>query len=194
MNFALRAFWISSAALALGLVGCGGGGTDATISGNVSGLAAGTSLVVQDNGSDNLTITANGGFGFPNKVGTNAAYAVTVLTQPVGQLCTVGNGSGTVDSKGDNVTNVTLACVSSSTLQGTVSGLVAGTAVTLSDGQVLLPVAVNGAFAFPGALDIGATYDVTVATQPAGLTCTVLNGSGTVVANVAVNVAVNCAP
>ncbi len=185
---------MSSAALALGLSGCGGGSSDATIGGNISGLASGTSLVLQDNGSDNLTITANGGFSFPNKIGANSSYAVTVLTQPLGQLCTVGNASATVDSKGDNVTNVTVACVSNSTIGGTVSGLTAGTAVTLSNGQVLLPVAINGAFAFPGTLDVGATYDVTVATQPVGLTCTVLNGSGTVAANVAVDVTVNCAP
>ncbi len=194
MNTAIRVFRISSAALALTLGACGGSSTNATIGGTISGLGSGTSLVLQNNGSDNLTVTANGGFSFPAKIGANNAYAVTVLTQPLGQLCTVGNGNGTVDSKGDDVTGVTVACVSNSTLQGTVSGLTAGTAVTLSNGQILLPVAINGPFAFPGTLDIGATYNVTVATQPAGLTCTVLNGSGTVVANVAVSVSVNCAP
>jgi hypothetical protein len=157
-------------------------------------LASGTSAVLQNNGSDNITISANSGFSFPTKVSANSSYAVTVLTQPTGQLCTVSNGSGTVDSKGDSVGNVSVTCVSNSTVGGTVSGLTAGTAVTLSNGQILLPVAVNGAFSFPGTLGLGASYTITVSTQPVGLTCTVLNGTGIVTANVAINVAVTCAP
>lgn len=181
-------------AVAFGLGGCGGSSTDAKIGGSVSGLATGTTMVLQNNGSDNITITANSSFSFPTKVGTNSSYAVTVLNQPTGQLCTVGSGSGTVDSKGDDVTTVTVTCASNSTVGGTVSGLATGAAVTLSNGQILLPVAINGAFSFPGTLGIGATYNITVATQPVGQTCTVLNGSGTVGAGVAVIVTVTCTP
>ena len=79
-----------------------------------------------------------------------------------------------------------------STLGGTVSGLAAGTSVTLSDGSVLLPVAINGSFAFPGLLAVGTAYQMTIATQPAGGTCTILNGSGTVAAGSPVNVQVTC--
>jgi hypothetical protein len=52
--------------------------------------------------------------------------------------------------------------------------------VTLSDGGVLLPVATNGAFAFPGTVLPGTTYDIGVTTQPLVETCTVSNGSGPV--------------
>lgn len=180
------------ATLTFALGACGGSSNEATIGGSVSGLASGTTVVLQNNGADNLTISANGGFNFPVRVAADGGYAVTVLTQPTGQLCTVGNGSGTVDSNGDDVSGVTVVCVSTSTIQGTVSGLNSGVAVTLSNGSVLLPVAVNGAFAFPGTLAVGTTYTITVATQPVGQTCTVTNGTGTVSTSGTVSVTVTC--
>jgi hypothetical protein len=174
------------------MLGACGGNTDASIGGNLSGLAAGESIVLQDNGGDNLTLSANGSFEFASRLGAASRYTVTVLTQPTGQLCTVDSGSGSVDSNADSVSTVAVNCVSTSTIGGTVSGLLAGTAVTLGNGDVLLPVAIDGAFAFPGLLAVGANYAVTVATQPAGETCTVLEGSGTVTAGVPVNIAVTC--
>ena len=94
--------------------GGGGGGTHsvtATIGGTVTNLATGASLVLQNNGGDSLTITANGAFTFKTAVtGPTDAYKVTVLTQPTGpnQICTVTNGSGVAAA---NVTNVAVACV-----------------------------------------------------------------------------------
>jgi hypothetical protein len=118
---------------------------------------------------------------------------VTVLTQPVGQTCSVANATGTVDSRGDSVTSVSITCAGNSSVGGTVSGLPAGTALTLSNNGTLLPVAANGSYAFPGLLAAGSTYNVTVATQPAGAICTLSNpSSGTVVANVQAVVNVTC--
>jgi hypothetical protein len=56
-----------------------------------------------------------------------------------------------------------------------------------------LPVTANGIFTFPTALQSGATYSVTVLTQPASpaQTCVVTGGSGTVT-NGAVNISVDC--
>ncbi len=181
-------------ALAVALAGCGGGKSDAAIGGNVSGLAAGSSLVLQNNGSDSVTLAGNGSFEFPRALKSSASYAVTVLTQPSGQLCAVDNGSGTVDGNADAVRTVALTCVSMATVGGTVSGLAPGTAVTLGNGAVLLPVAIDGPFSFPGLLAAGSSYAITVATQPVGETCTVLNGSGTVAAGSAVDITVACAP
>ena len=65
--------------------------TNYTISATVSGLTG--TLVLQDNGSDNLTITANGTFPFATQIAGGGSYNVTVLTQPVGETCTLGNGS-----------------------------------------------------------------------------------------------------
>ena len=78
------------------------------IGGMVLGMA-GTGLVLQDNGGDNLAITANGPFTFSSEVKKNTSYNVTVLTQPSGQNCTVSNGAGTATA---NVANVAVACAS----------------------------------------------------------------------------------
>lgn len=182
---------LACAVSVLSLAACGGA-SDASIGGSVSGLGSGSSLTLQDNGSDTLAVSANGAFNFATRVASGGTYVVSVLTQPAGQVCTVGNGTGTVDSSGDSVNTVAVTCVSTSTIGGTVAGLTAGTSVTLSNGALLLPIAINGVFAFPGLLPVGTIYNVTVSTQPVGETCTVLNGTGTVVVNTAVTVTVTC--
>jgi hypothetical protein len=80
-----------------------------TIGGTVQGLS-GAGLTLQDNGVDNLLVTANGGFTFLTPIATGGAYRVTVLTQPTGpvQNCNVNNSSGTASG---NVTNVQIVCV-----------------------------------------------------------------------------------
>ena len=81
-----------------------------TVGGSVSGLATGNSVVLQNNGADDLTVAADGGFTFPAPLDDGSPYAVTVLTQPSAtpQLCTVVNGAGTV--AGANVTTVEVTC------------------------------------------------------------------------------------
>lgn len=83
--------------------------TTFTISGTVSGLSS--TLVLQNNGGDNKTVTSDGSFTFDTPLANSASYAVTVLTQPIGQTCTITNGSGTVTSA--NVINVVVTCISS---------------------------------------------------------------------------------
>ena len=103
--------WALFAALPLGA--CGGGGTPPTysIGGTVSGIDAGQSAILRDNGGDDLTIRANGAFAFVTRIASGGAYAVTV-TAPEGKTCTVTGGSGTVSA---TVTNVAVACVSNAT-------------------------------------------------------------------------------
>ena len=169
------------AAVLLALGGCGGA-ADATISGTLSGLNANTSVGLEDNGGDTLTVSSNGSFRFATGLAAGDSYSVTVLTEPTGEICLVQSGSGVVDTNADSVATVSVICATTLSLAGTVSGLASGTSVTLRDGQVLLPVAANGAFSFPGTFPTGTSYSVTVATQPAGETCAIANGSGTVTA------------
>ena len=51
-----------------------------SVGGTLSGLSG--TVVLQDNGGDNLTLTANGSFTFATQLASGAAYAVTVLTNP----------------------------------------------------------------------------------------------------------------
>jgi hypothetical protein len=88
--------------------GASSGTTFFTISGTLSGLAAATSVTLLDNGTDQITLGANGSFTFPTPLATGASYTVTVLTQPTSGTCTVGNGTGTVGTSG--VSSVTVSC------------------------------------------------------------------------------------
>ncbi len=183
--------------------GSGGGGgshdVTATIGGTVSGLENGASVILQNNGGDSLTVTANGAFTFKTAVtGPTDAYAVTVLTQPTtpNQICTVTNGSGVATA---NVTNVAVTCVLSYTLGGTVTGLVgSGLILQNSSNSEQLPIsAANGnqAFTFKKLIPTGTAYTVSIFAQPTGpvQTCVVTTGtgSGTATANVT-TVAIIC--
>jgi len=106
--------------------GGGGGGSNPTytVGGTVSGLA-GSSLVLQNNGGNNLTVGASGAFTFSTALASGSSYAVTVLTQPSSpsQTCSItSGGSGNVGSA--NVTSVQVTCVTNTySVGGTVSGL-----------------------------------------------------------------------
>jgi Kelch motif len=161
-----------------------------SIGGTLSGLSSGT-VVLQDNGGDNLSLSANGTFTFLTPVPSGSNYNVTVLTQPTGQTCSVNNGTGTVSAK---VTNVAVTCNGSGfTIGGTLSGLASGATVVLSDNGSFdqLSLTANGTFQFSKLLAGGTTYSVTVSTPPSGQSCTVTNGTGTATANVT-NIAVAC--
>lgn len=91
-----------------------------TVGGSVTGLTG--TLVLRNNGGDNLTVNAAGPFTFATPIQSGSTYAVTVGTQPSGQTCTVaaGSASGTVTSA--NVTNVAVSCGGGSTNQGILCG------------------------------------------------------------------------
>jgi PKD repeat protein len=201
---ARRGRWLLGALAAVVLVGCGGGGgssadapTPAPVNHPVGGLVSGLAGTVQlqSQAGEVLSLTANGAFTFSTALAAGASYAVTVAAQPTApsQTCTVTNGSGTVGSA--NVNNVAVSCNTNSfAVGGSVSGLL-GTGLVLGiNGTGNLAVSSNGAVAFGTALASGATYAVTVLTQPSApsQTCTVSNGSGTVGSANVNAVAVTC--
>ena len=73
-------------------------------------------MVLQDNGGDNLTVSANGSFTFATKLASGASYNVTVQANPTGQTCTTANGTGTIASA--NITNVTVTCTANTAGSG----------------------------------------------------------------------------
>lgn len=89
-----------------------------TVGGTVSGLSG--TVVLQNNAGDDLSLTADGSFTFSTALADAASYAVTVLTQPSGQTCTVTSGSGTIAAA--NVTGVTVTCVSPTVPTVTLTG------------------------------------------------------------------------
>ncbi len=170
----------------------------ATIGGTVTGLANNSTLVLQDNGGDALTITGTGNpinFTFKTPVtGPTDAYDVEVNTQPLNpvQICTVSSNKGTATA---NVTNVAVSCVLAYKIGGTVTGVV-GTGLTLQNtGVELLTITANGEFTFVNPVPTGFAYTVTISAQPTNpaQVCVVTpgTGSGTATTNVT-TVAITC--
>lgn len=171
-------------------------GMRASISFSVSGLAN-TGLVLTNNGVDSFTVISNGSFTFVNKVPSDSPYAVTILTQPTGQTCAVTNGSGTVSNA--NISNVTVVCSGGGTpmattykVGGSVSGLTASGLVIQNNLADNLSLSVSGGFNFSGRLSSGASYSISILSQPVGQTCTVANGAGVVGSADISNIAVTC--
>ena len=165
-----------------------------SIGGTITGLT-GSGLVLQDNGGDNLSVSASAtSFTFPTLVASGAAYAVTVLTQPSsGPSCAVTNGSGTVASS--PVINITIGCGSSAAnVSATVTGLLANTTVVLQDnGADNLTSSDNGVTKnFNTPIANNAAYKVAILTQPMGTTCTLSANASGIASGANINVAVTC--
>jgi hypothetical protein len=132
-----------------------------SVGGAVSGLSG--TVVLQNNGGDSQTLSSNGPFTFSTPVTTGEPYAVTVLTQPADQTCTVSNGSGTIGSS--DVTDVGVSCATNNTI------------ITVSSNGT---IPVNGA---PGSLTVtntGTTYDAynVSASLPSGWTGVTQDATG----------------
>jgi hypothetical protein len=190
LSFTRRA----SALFLLALAACGGFGSDSIIGGTLAGLGSGLSIVLSNNGADNLTLSSDGSFVFATKVAAGSAYSVAVATQPLGQTCSVGNATGTVNVAGSDIDNVDVSCLTTASLVVTVTGLVSGFGVVLSDGVTPLSIAANGSSAFPGLRTPGSAYAVTVIAQPAAPhNCTLsTNATGTIPASGIVAVTAAC--
>ena len=157
------------------------------LGGAVSGLIG--SVTLRNDGGNDITISQNGTFTFPAKVPYRGTVAVSVLTQPTGQACTVTNGAGLMSAA--DISNVSITCTSNSyTLGGTASGLKGS--VVLTNNGTDLTVNQNGSFTFGSSVRFNTAYAVTVRTNPAGQTCTVSNGTGTVGAGNVTNIGVTC--
>ena len=87
--------------------------------------------------------------------------------------------------------SATQSCSVPRSVGGNVTGL-AGTVVLRNNGTDSLTITGNGVYTFATPIAAGATYNVTVFTQPAGQTCTVANGSGAIGAANITNVNVTC--
>lgn len=183
---------VSGANVTTVTVTCAASTNTFTIGGTVTGLT-GAGLVLQNNGGDNRSISANGNFVFATPLANGSTYTVTVQTQPSGQTCTVTSASGTVS--GANVTTVAVACAASTsafTIGGTVTGLTGAGLVLQNNGGDNLPIATNGSFVFATSQLNGTIYQVTVQTQPTGQTCTVTPNIAVVFAANVTTVVVTC--
>lgn len=195
-NTYLRA-GVAAMACALGLSACGGSSGQLVLGGYISGLTK-ESLVLQYNGAHDYTVTpsmlgVNGRFYFPDLIGVDEQYTVTVKSFPSNvDHCDVTNGTG---RSAFDVTNVMVACVlKSHTLGGTVSGLTSGT-LTVVNGNDKKDIPA-GATSFTMNAKVGedVPYGISILAKPDNLSCTVANGTATMGTADVANVAISCVP
>jgi hypothetical protein len=200
---------LSVAFVALVLSACGGGGggehgnTPApnkpatfTVGGSIMGLTGtgvlnaadvyGVGLQLNDGPTLRVFLPSPTTFTFPpdSALPDGASYTVKIVDQPFMQVCgpEVANGTGTIN--GANVTNVAITCADYS-FAGAVQGLTAsGLILQLNDLDTLTVPSGSTTFRFPEGVDLGNDneYSISIRTQPAGQTCTIVNAWGSVTA------------
>jgi Putative esterase len=77
-----------------------------SVGGTVSGLTG--TLLLQNNGGDDLSVSSNGPFAFEQLLTDGEGYSVTVERDPDGQTCAVDDPTGSVTT--GNVTTITITC------------------------------------------------------------------------------------
>ena len=185
--------FLSASLLSLSLAACGGSGagSDGTVSGTVKGLGNGLNLTLQNNGVDTLVVTSNGTFAFPTKLSSLGPFSVTIAAQPIGQFCTLTRAAGVIPTDGNQADVTVVACAANS-LGVVVSGLAAGSTVTLNNAAAQIVVNTNGVSTFAGILTGGTGFNLAVAVQPTTQVCTLSNASGNITAGVQSLATLNC--
>lgn len=172
-------------------VACADSAATFKIGGTVSGLGAGQAVALVLNASgalQELSVAADGRFEFTQAV--SGPYSVTVKTAPAGLGCAVTQGEGTASAESGNVQ---VGCTGNRyRLSGTASGLLAAVSLRNTGNGETLAVDGNGTFAFAQTVAHGAAYDVQVASAGGTQICSVANGSGAAMADIA-NVQLSCA-
>jgi hypothetical protein len=180
---------IAALLLTTGLAACGSKASY-DVSGTLVNLTN-SGLVLANNGDTVSPAAGATSFTFPNEVDYGTSYDITIQTQPNHMTCTVTYGSGSAGHTVEIAATVT--CVQNSyAVGGTISGLSVAGLVLSNGSDTLTPAAEATTFTMPTAVYDGATYGITVLTQPTGLTCTVANGTGLMGAAAVTNIAVTC--
>lgn len=179
----------------LGLAACAGGASGppptAVIFGSITGLA-GSGLVLQNNGGSDLEIPSVAQTFLFSGLREGEAYRVTVKSQPTAatQTCIVNNGAGVAF---EQVRTVSVACTTTPfVVRGSITGLTAdGLTLRINGSETQSVPAGAASFAFLPVLS-GASYTVTIGSQPSGQTCVLNNGNGVVGAAAVTNIIVSC--
>lgn|GEM_PF-2992602 len=174
-----------------------------TISGTVTGLPNGASLVLNNNSTDLLTLTGAGSsssmsFTFAKPIASGGTFTVGVTQSPAGYTCNVSNASGTVVIA--NVGSVSVTCSQLAfTVGGTVTGLstiTGGQPLVLknngSDTLTLTGTSASLPFTFNNSVAYGAGYLVTIATQPTGQSCVVNNATAQAITQAVNSISISC--
>lgn len=198
---------IAALVMAAALAACGGKAQFA-VQGTISGLAnAGLTLA---NGGDTITVPAGAeSYAFPHQIAYGTSYSITIPTQPAHQTCNFSAFTPPTGSAGFTLAiAANLQCLQNAyTVGGQFTGLTPaadGTARTATlingsaGGAVTVSSATDGTgkgdFQLGALVNDGASYGVTILTQPVGLTCTLTNGTGVMHETLISNLLLACVP
>lgn len=169
--------------------------TSFSVGGTVSGATS--KLALQNSNGDSISV-AGTSFTFPTTLPDGASYNITIKNQPLNEICTVTNGSGTIN--GADITDITVTCLATGggatyTIGGAVNGNTSAISLELQkNGQTIndLPSFAGGNFSFLNTFDSGENYAVIITNQPTGQSCTLSNASGTIANTDISNVTITC--
>jgi len=188
----------ASAALACAvlLTACGGDDGQLLLGGQISGVTKPGMILTNNGGSDyEVPVPSNGTgvstFFFPTLISSDDKYDVQVKSKPTNvDQCTLFQNTGRA---GFDVTTIQIACTfKTQALTGTVSNLKNELVLVNGSNRVTVPA---GATTFAMArVAQDAPYGVSILANPAGQSCTIANGVGTMGAADVNNVTVTCAP
>jgi hypothetical protein len=192
--------------LAATLSACGGGNDgNLLLYGQISNLTKSGMVLINRGNGEKLTVPSGATtFQFTRLLSADEQFNVDVETQPTGAKCEL-----TQNTNQANAFTVSQTIISCTTFQyalgGTVKGLEEDGVASTNDGVTLAngpdtayaaPSATPGAdvpFAFANLVGNESPYGVTVLTQPANRTCTVVDGVGKMpLAGDYRNLVVNC--
>jgi hypothetical protein len=163
-------------------------------------LAGVTVTLTGPSGTLTTTTNSSGGYSFTDLIA--GAYSVsspatasseTLETASLIKVTLTAGQTATSDNFGYVVGSGPVTAMY--TIGGTVSGLAGGATLSLqNNGGNTLTVSANGSFTFATGSATGASYAVTVSSQPNAETCAVNSGSGTIGSANVTSVSVTCAP
>ncbi|PKB22485.1 hypothetical protein [Janthinobacterium sp. 64] len=157
-----------AAACAVTLAACGGSGGNLYLSGQVANLAK-DGLILLNNGESLPVPAGQASFVFTKLIKTDDRYDITIAQQPKGAVCIITNGSGKATSY--SASTAVVSCQTNTyALSGKITGLTAGGLRLVMAPNGISPLAGADFYKFDSVAD-GATYGISILTQPTGLTC-----------------------
>jgi len=149
----------------------------------VTGLAAGNSVTLTNNGGDALVVNNNNTLtNFSQPISDGMDYLVSVSNQPTSpnQVCSITSGQETGTVNGTDVSVMATCVTNDYFILVTVSGLTENNSIELSTNGQSLVFNSNTTLSFPDPLTDGTAYMVSITQQPnmPNQSCTVLGGNG----------------
>jgi hypothetical protein len=188
----------ASAALACAvlLTACGGDDGQLLLGGQIAGVTKPGMVLTNNGGSDyEIPVPSNGTgvttFFFPTRISSDDKYDVRVKSTPTNiEKCELFQNTGRA---GFDVTTIQIACTfKTQALTGTVSNL--KNDLILVNGSDRVPVPAGATTFSMARVAQDAPYGVSILANPAGQSCTIANGVGTMGAADVNNVTITCAP